>query len=282
MPQRTKYITGRSSEFDEFREGSPIHLESGGFFLCTSGSSDIVVDSKQYSIKACDLIVAFPYSYAHTIHRSPDFDGVIFGVGLDVLISADIDEKSFYITTISNNPCISLHPDEVNKILKLRDMFLRASADRTHPLRDEIDEAVIKIIIYEIAALYHHSKPNVEHERSRDDIIFNNFLIHLHCDETMNRTIEHFAQMQSITPGHLSKVVKRVSNRTASQWISDRTIIYIKRLLQDDNISIASIADRLNFPNASFLSQYFKKHTHQSPKYYRAEFFGRATSETYK
>ncbi|MFR9506015.1 MAG: helix-turn-helix domain-containing protein [Rikenellaceae bacterium] len=161
-------------------------------------------------------------------------------------------------------------------------MFLRASAESNHPLRDEIDEAMIRIIIYEIAALYHHSKPNIESERSRDDIIFNNFLIHLHCDETITRNIEYFASMQSITSGHLSKVVKRVSNRTASQWISDRTIIYIKRLLQDKSISIASIADTLNFPNASFLSQYFKKHTHQSPKHYRAEFFGWAILENYK
>lgn len=274
MPTRVNYITGRTSEFNELREGVPVHLESGGFLICTAGSSDVVIDSKQYSVGQWDLMVAFPHSYAHAIHTSEDFDGVIFGVDMDFLINTDISNKSFYITTIAESPCISLRREEAEKLLLLHEAFLRESADVDHPLRSEINDAIIRIIFYEIAALFHHSRPNVEHERSRDDIIFNNFIVQLHSEESFDRSLAHFAQRQSITSSHLSKVVKRVSHRTASEWISAYTILSIKRLLQNNQLSIASIADALNFPNASFLSQYFKKHTSQSPKQYRSMFFG--------
>ncbi|MFI3280346.1 MAG: helix-turn-helix domain-containing protein [Rikenellaceae bacterium] len=273
MPTRTTYITGHTSEFDQFREGVPVHLEAGGFLLCTSGSSDVVVDTRQYTIKQWDLVVAFPLSYAHAIHTSDDFEGVIFGIDTDILISTELSNKSFYINSITDNPCISLRLDEVEKVLSMRDIFLRESAKKEHPLRNEIDEAALKIIIYEVAALFVSSQPNVDHKRSRDDIIFSNFVIQLHSEVSRRRDLEYYAQMQSITPSHLSKVVKRVSHRPASEWISLYTVACIKRLLQNKSLSIATIADRLEFPNASFLSQYFKKMTSKTPKQYRTEFF---------
>ncbi|MFR9651671.1 MAG: helix-turn-helix transcriptional regulator [Rikenellaceae bacterium] len=275
MPIQTSYITGHTSEFNEFRQGVPVHLESGGFLICTAGSSDVVINSKQYSIKRWDLIVAFPYSYAHAIHISDDFNGVIFGVDMSILISAEIENRGFYITAVTENPCISLRPEEAQKILSLREAFLRESAKVDHPLRKEIDESMLKIVIYEIAAFFHHATPNVDHIQSRDDIIFNNFVIQLYSEGLNERSLKSFASREHITPSYLSKVVKRVSNRTASEWISSYTIISIMRLLQNRQLSIATIAEMLNFPNASFLSQYFKKHTAQTPKSYRKEFFER-------
>lgn len=273
MPIRINYITGRTSEFDEFRQSIPLHLEAGGFLICTSGSGDVVVSSKQYRVKPLDLIVALPHTYAHALHTSPDFDGIILGVDMDTLVNADLSNKGFYISSIMTNPCISLRPEEAQKILTLRDYFLKERADKAHPLRDEIDEAILKIIIYEIAALFHHTPPNIAHERSRDDAIFNHFLVQLHSENSQNRSLEYFAQRQSITASHLSKVVKRVSGRSATQWITDYTIMSVKQLLQNNELSIATIAERLGFPNASYLSQYFKKQTRYTPKGYRVEFF---------
>ncbi len=274
MHNKVNYITGRTSEFNEFRNSVPVHLIAGGFLLCTSGCGEVVVDSKQYSIKQWDLIVALPHSYVHAIHSSDDFDGVIFGVDVDLLINTDISNRSFYLTTIPTNPCISLEAEEAEKILSLRENFLRETANRCHPHRDEIDEAILKIIIYEVAALYHHATPNADHVGSRDDAIFNKFIVQLYSEEPLERGIDHFAQKQSITANHLSKVVRRITNHPASYWISNYTIVCIKRYLQNKELSIAAVAEALNFPNASFLSQYFKKHTFQSPKEYRAEFFG--------
>lgn len=273
MSTRINYITGRTSEFNQIKESIPIHLESGGFLLCTSGSGEVVVNSKQYSIKPWSIVVAFPHSYVYAIHTSEDFDGVIFGVEMDLLINVEIPNRSYYITSITENPCVAISEEEARRILQLRESFLMESQKKEHPLRSEIDEAILKIIIYEVAALYRHATPNVESQRSRDDAIFNEFVVRLHSEESLHRDLEYFAMSQSITPAHLSKVVKRVSSRTASEWISNYTIISIKRLLQSKSLPIATIAEMLNFPNASFLAQYFKQRTTQTPKQYRTEFF---------
>ncbi|MFI3322284.1 MAG: helix-turn-helix transcriptional regulator [Rikenellaceae bacterium] len=282
MIGRTNYITGKTSEFNEFRASVPVYLELGGFMLCTSGSAEVVVDMKQYKIKVNDLVVAFPHSYVHAIHTSDDFDGVIFGVNIDTLISTDISNRSFYLIKISQNPCISLKEEETQKILRIRDYFLNENINGYHPLRKEIDEAILKIMIYEIAAFYHHSTPNIEQKKTRDNIIFNNFIIKLYSDKNNNRSLDYFAAEQSVTPSHLSKVIKRVTGRSGSDWISSYTIVKIKRLLQDKDMPILIIADTLGFPNASFLSQYFKKQTNQTPREYRTEYFSKLLNATSK
>lgn len=273
MSTKNNYITGHIAEFNEFRDHTPMYLESGGFMLCTAGSGEVAVDSRLYTIKECDLIVAFPHSYVHAIRFSDDFDGVILGVDIDTLITTSIPDKSFYITQIAQSPSITLSQSEADKILKIQQLFAIETQKTDHPFRCEIDEAILKVIIYEIASLFRHSKPNSEHRLSRDKEIFNTFVVHLNSDACFVRQIEHFAQKQSITASHLSKVVKRISQHSASEWISDYTIANIKRHLQDRDTQIATIAERLGFPNASFMSQYFKARTGQSPKEYRHDFF---------
>lgn len=273
MSIQYNYITGHTSEFREFRDSIPVHLEIGGFFICLSGNGEIVVNTKQYKIKPLDMLIAFPHSVVQALHTSEDFDGILFGINMDIMSTIQIPNKGSYIQNINNNPSISLQESEVQKIVQLKDWFLQESAQKDHPLRNEIDESMLKIIVYEIAALFNHSTPINEQPRSKDDIIFNNFVVQLYGEMQKNRSLEYYANQQSITTGHLSKVIKRVSGRTASSWINDSITLNIKGLLQDKQLPINEIADILNFPNASFLSQYFKKHTGQSPKEYRSEYF---------
>ncbi|MFI3288458.1 MAG: helix-turn-helix transcriptional regulator [Rikenellaceae bacterium] len=278
MTAQNSYITGTTSQFDEFKNNAPIHLDSGGFLLCTSGSGYIMVDTKQYRVSKWDLIVVFPYSYAHAIQTSEDFDGVILGVDTNLLINTEISNKSFYITSITSNPCISLTPQEAEKILALRESFLQESSNTSHPHRKEIDEAILKIMIYEIAALFQRSKPLTEDKGSRDNVIFTTFIVQLSSEETRHRPLSYYAERQSITTSHLSKVVKRVTNRSASNWIIQYTIINIKRLLQIKDLQITAIAEQMDFPNASFLAQYFKNYTSETPSQYRNNFFKSQTN----
>ncbi|MDR1370204.1 MAG: helix-turn-helix domain-containing protein, partial [Dysgonamonadaceae bacterium] len=46
-------------------------------------------------------------------------------------------------------------------------------------------------------------------------------------------------------------------------------ILEIKILLQSPKLTISEIAYRLDFPNESYFSRYFKRHTGMSPRDYR-------------
>ena len=247
----------------------PVRLEKGGAFLCRGGYGDIVIDLKQYRITKGDIVVAFPYSVVQVISYSDDFDGSVIAADVNFFGTLQISDKSFHYLYIRDNPCISLMEEEWDKVVSLHDMLLRESIDAEHPLRREIDECIMKMIIYEVAAIYLKRKPITQQIRSRNDIIFQQFIFSLFNNFHVHRTVDFYATEQSITPRHLSVIVKQMSGRTAGEWIICCTIMNIKTKLQDPKLTIKEISAEMNFPNPSFFSQYFKKYVGITPKEYR-------------
>ncbi len=252
-----------------FSNKMPIRLEQGGLFLCQSGHADILIDLKRFHITVNDMVVAFPHTVVQVLNYSKDCDGIIIGADLNFFTSIQISDKPSYYLYIKENPCISLKKEEWDKIIFLYNMLLRESSNMEHPFRQKIDESIMKIITYEIAAIYFKRKPISQQPRSRNEKSFQQFIFSLFNNVDTHRTLEFYATEQSITPRHLSMVVKQMSGITAGEWIVSCTIANIKSKLQDDNLSITNISDEMNFPNPSFFSQYFKKYTGISPKEYR-------------
>lgn len=247
----------------------PVRLEKGGLFLCQQGHADIVIDLKQYHITAGDIVVAFPYAVVQTISYSEDFDGNTLGADVSFFASIQIPDKSSYYLYMMENPCISLVEEEWSKIVSLHDRLLNEHADEGHPLRREIDECMMKIIAYEIVAIYLKRKPLTQQPRSRNERIFQEFIFSLFNNYHIHRSLDFYAAQQSITPRHLSTIVKQMSGQTAGEWIISCTIMNIKSKLQDKGLSVKVISDEMNFPNPSFFSQYFKKYAGVTPTEYR-------------
>jgi len=247
----------------------PVRLEQGGLFLCQCGHADIVIDLKQYHITAGDAVIAFPYAVIQTIGCSEDFDGSTIGADVTFFSSIQIADKSSYYLHIMENPCISLLEKEWNKIMSLHNMLLSEHSQEKHPFRREIDECLMRMIAYEIVAIYLKRKPLTQQLRSRNEQIFQGFIFSLFKNYHLRRDLEFYATEQSITPRHLSTIVKQMSGQTAGEWIVACTIMHIKSKLQDNTLSIKEIADEMNFPNPSFFSQYFKKYAGATPKEYR-------------
>ncbi len=271
MISKFTHITGLVSELKSHNRdfSLPIKLEQGGFLICLKGSARIVVDMKQYQVNQYDIVVAFPYSVVQILNSDTEFDGAIMGVGIDFFANVQIQNKALYFTTVRTNPSISLTENEASKILSLYEQILQERQDSKHLFRNEIDEAFFSILLYKIAAIYDKRAPKVQQPSTRDDIIFNGFIFQLFNDYKRVRTLEYYAQLQHITPSYLSKVVKRASGRSASNWIIMYTINNIKQSLSDLSRPINMIADEYNFPNSSFFSQYFKKYVGMTPKDFR-------------
>ncbi len=271
MPHTIEYIAHRVSNLNELstKSNTPIQIQSGGFLLCLKGNCDVVVDTKQYHIKEWDLVVVFPYSIIQTLRFSDNFDSIMIGVGVDFFAHIQLPNKGLYFTTIKDHPSIQLTQEEASNIISLNDLLIAQQQRTPHPFRGEIDEAILKIILYEVATIYMKREHNSEQKCSRDETIFHSFIFALFNDYKRERSLTHYAQLQLITASHLSKVVKRVSGRNASKWVVDCVINNLKFSLQNKRNSINDISAEYNFPNNSFFAQYFKKYTGITPKEYR-------------
>ncbi len=245
----------------------PMQINSGGFMLCLEGECEAVIDTKSYHISPSDLIVAFPYSVIQMLSASPNFSCVIIGVAAPFFSDVQIPSKASYFTQIRKHPSIPLTQEDISKIMSLKDML--AQSTPSHPFSDEINDSILKIILYEVATIYSNHKPNIENKQSREEEIFNNFIFQLFSECKSRRQLSYYAQIQLITPSHLSRVVKRISGRGGAEWIAECVVNNIKSDLKRKELSITTICEEYNFANSSFFSQYFKKHVGMTPREYR-------------
>ena len=107
---------------------------------------------------------------------------------------------------------------------------------------------------------------------TRQDEIFKSFvsLVHEHC--ASQREVSFYADKLCISTKYLTGICKAVTGDSAKKIIDDFAILEIKVLLQSTELTVQEIADRLHFPDQSYLGRYFKRHEGMSPKEYQNKY----------
>ena len=126
-------------------------------------------------------------------------------------------------------------------------------------------------IFYEVLSVCKERYAYGKFKRTRNEETFYKFYSLIEKEYCRERSVVYFADRLCISPKHLSMVVKKVSGRTASDWIDDYVILQAKQLLRSSSLTIQEVSRELNFSNQSFFGKYFKKHVGMSPSEYRAK-----------
>lgn len=278
--QNNSYICIMSSKHYILRDGTnyysrdqefntSVNVSAGGFMLCTMGSATAVVNTKQYNMSQHDLIVALPYSQLQIQRKSHDFNCIILGVQLDFIAQLEFPNKGNYFNIVKGYPLLHISCEDAKKIETMVDLLVPSAESPVMLFDEHINNSLLKGIFYTILNIYSNHKLDTPQVDSRDEVIFHNFILHLINDFKHHRSLSHYAQKQHITASYLSRAIKRATGRNGSNWIVEYMINNIKHSLSNNTISIAAIAEEYNFPSSSIFSQYFRKHTDQTPKEYR-------------
>ena len=247
----------------------PQRIKYGCFFICTSGSAQILINSQNYNLHNGSMCILFPNMLISISDVSEDFSGFIGGVNTDSFLPI-IDQSSISLfVQISNNPCISIDDHQKNMILKLCKKSRDYITNNEHPYKEEIVRNILEIIVFEIAAIYNHNEPIVEQKVTHSKRVFQEFITLVANEHTISREVNYYAEKMCITPKYLSVLIKKASGKSANDWINAIVVNRAKTLLNNEDMTIQQIAYELKFPNASFFVQYFKRNMGITPKKYR-------------
>ena len=83
------------------------------------------------------------------------------------------------------------------------------------------------------------------------------------------KSVNEYAEMLSITSGHLNDTVHHDTGRTASEIIHERIILEAKRLLYRSEKSVKEIAHALGYEDPSYFVKFFKMHVKETPEIFR-------------
>lgn len=270
-------ITGESRKLLS-RDFVPLQTENFSIFIVKSGECTIQANYISYHLDKNTYIVLREKLLISELYFSEDLTGYLI-----------IIKKGFLLTALGNNIFSSNEVSEKKIVLPVvikceNDDFLR------------LEEFVLQLI----------KNINVESHRYKYNLIQNslsNFILELwnissvmfsediQQSKSLNiqtklsfqfihilqanykemREVSDYAKELNLSPTHLSRILKRVTGKTASEWICEVMTNEIKLRLHNPDKSIQAIAEELNFSDQASLSKFFKRNTGESPSTYRNE-----------
>ncbi len=87
-----------------------------------------------------------------------------------------------------------------------------------------------------------------------------------------NRKVIYYAQLLQISTKKLNRITQEIIHKPAKQYIHERLIMEMKRLLMNTNLSIKEIAYQTGFEEPTNFVKYFKKETTITPSNFRNNF----------
>ena len=108
--------------------------------------------------------------------------------------------------------------------------------------KGELQNTLMTLLSLEIVTLFSEHQPAGKQRLSRQDQVFRNFTISLAKNVQTQRTVEFYANEAFLTPKYFSTLIKKRSGKLPMEWITERTIVLIKFLLENSNKSIQEIS----------------------------------------
>ena len=248
-------------------------LEGGAIYFCRKGWAHATIDLKDYEIVENTQVVLLPGTIIRINGCSSDFTASFFGFPKEMFMEACMRFEPIFFRFIKEQPCYVLPQENTGAINGLIRATTAIYNDRENRFRNQIAKNHLQSFMLDIydKCYRYFGKHKIE-GGTRQDEIFKSFvsLVHEHC--TSQREVSFYADKLCISTKYLTGICKAVTGDSAKKIIDDFAILEIKVLLQSTELTVQEIADRLHFPDQSYLGRYFKRHEGMSPKEYQNKY----------
>ena len=246
----------------------PVKLGVLAICLCLYGELTVEINMIEHHISAGNLVITLPEDILQHKKVTDDVKGLFIIVSQQFIEDAfpKIEEILPLFLHIQKYPCLSLSVQECVRIQNFYNFFIQHLEDNS-PYRDKVIRSILQSLVYYIAGVVNLDQAN--NRRDRKEELFSRFIQLIIKNYKEHKKLDFYADKLFISPKYLSDAIKKISGKSAHDWIDHYILLEAKILLRSSRKTVQQIADELNFPNNSFFSKYFKKHCGMTPKEYR-------------
>lgn len=183
------------------------------------------------------------------------------------------DEKQVFNSQLIFNDAIYSPKFQLteSQITEIIDIAQNLDFEYHNTLDDEYKSPIIRsglhVLLMKLERFKQQQVPLKMDANYTDFFRFKN-LVDEKCFKTRN--VSDYCNELNINQKRLNLITKSILNKTAKEFIDDRTVLEIKRLLSNTNSPIKEIAYKAGFDEPTNLVKYFKNITKQSPTDFRA------------
>ena len=267
--------SGWGSQLQIFRY--PCRINAYIAILCTEGNASVISNMRRYTINKNCLVVSMPNDIIQ-IESWNNCEIYITALDDDFARRMNIDSRKVLSVffEIQKHPCIDITQEEADCLEEMFCCLLRdMNLFRDTKFYNEIVMNFVSLATYLacsiISKYLEPASENSEKVSTRNEEYYNRFMSLLYRNFKNERNIGFYASRICITPKYLTSLIKKMTGRSANQWINEFVTMEAKHLLKYSKMSIQEIAFYLSFPNQSFFTQYFKRQTGMTPGVYRTQ-----------
>ena len=266
------YISDKTNPIYKY----PLRLDGLLIVVREKGESRFSINLKEFSMIPGDIVICSPGDLLQSVSNEGIHQSHTIMISSDFLKEMYIGLNSFmpFFTSQKEHPVFHLTENEVKELGAFYQL-VEESVGIEDYFQNDIVKRLLAAYLYKLGSILYRHRPELQAEAAqplkREEILFKQFINLLaehHCKE---RRVDFYADQLFLSPKHFSTVIKKVSGKTAGEWIDEYVILEIKTLLKYSPMSIQEVAYYMNFPNPSFFGKYFKHHTGMSPSEYKAQ-----------
>ena len=250
-----------------------------GLYLCTQGTCNLSVNDKSCQITCGNVLIKSPLVQLGNIESSDDFEftpiieddieyfAPIASDNIDII--QDLLRMNKFDSALKTSDLdFLLHRKELIDERK-RELAQDGISSRQKKLIENIIVMMEQITVLEYAKILLNRNSVHPIKPEKEDNILVKFIFLLFRQYKRHRQVSFYADALRISPNHFTRIIKKVSGRTPSEWIVLVTINQAKKLLRRKNIRVKDVAQELRFPEQFTFRKYFKQHTGFSPLEYK-------------
>ncbi len=251
-----------------------------GLYLCTQGYGDIIINEQLCHINCGDAFVRSPLIIVSSIKGSDDFvletimeDEIeviapIATTNFD-LLQKILNKQKYFFPLNKNDQELLLQRKVSIDGYKAEYIAIDTYSRRRKAISNIIamleQATILEYIIYIERCDF------TNHDTEKNNTLMIKFMFLLFRNYKNHRKVSFYAEALHLSHNHFTRIIKRISSRTPSEWIALITINQAKKLLRYHDLSIKEIAAELHFPEQFTFRKFFKQHMGISPKEYRKQ-----------
>lgn len=237
--------------------------------LITSGSGKHTIDFKEYEY-AEGSVLTIRKNQLHNFHDGTA-DGFMLLFTEEFVLSylektgANIISELFNELLFAQHTRLAKHEQEevLTLVMQIQNEFKNSIDDHTSGILRNL----LQVLIRKVYRIRRTSPQLTLTHKYTPKLLEFQKLVELHCHEF--RSVKYYAGRLNITTKTLNTITRQVANKTGKKFIDDISLLNIKRLLINTDLSIKEIAYSSGFNETTNFFKFFKRKTYLTPDSFR-------------
>ena len=250
---------------DAYKENYHCHI------LCRSGEMKFDAVGKTFTAGPGDLVIWQMTTAISHVRYSADFDAdfvLISNPFLNLYNPEQVWATKGYVY-IKSHPVFHLENDEWDVIEADFEQFRHRIHSRFDLFYEDKVGRVFQLLLMDMWGIYSREMEKMDTDETSARI-FMKFLCLVQQNCRAQREVAWYADRLCVTPKYLSAICQKITGKSASYWIEYYTLHEILLLLNNPDLTLTDVTDRMHFPAPPMLTRYFKRATGRTPSEYRA------------